>query len=91
MLKGSAHSIFVKPKLCTGCRACELVCSFHNEGLFGRRSSSIRVKKTERHGEMDIILNVKEGETVACDLCIGERIPLCVRFCASRALSVGVV
>jgi ferredoxin len=82
----SVHRISIVPELCTGCRACELVCSYHHEGVFSRRSSSIRVKKVERRGEVEITVGDVDFRRPSCDLCRGERIPLCVRFCAPGAL-----
>ncbi|MBS7635543.1 hypothetical protein KEJ34_08730 [Candidatus Bathyarchaeota archaeon] len=30
-------SIVVQSELCTGCRACELICAYHHEKVFSRR------------------------------------------------------
>lgn len=77
------------PELCTGCRACEVVCSYHHEGFFSRKMGSIYVRRMERKGEFEIVVykENKEGRQ-ACDLCSGEKKPLCVRFCSTKALSI---
>ncbi|MFQ6075393.1 MAG: hypothetical protein ACE5Z5_04565 [Candidatus Bathyarchaeia archaeon] len=43
----------------------------------------------ERKGEFEIVVykENKEGRQ-ACDLCSGEKKPLCVRFCSTKALSI---
>ncbi len=38
------------PDLCTGCRACELACSFISEGIFAPAKSRIRVVRMDEDG-----------------------------------------
>ena len=42
--------IHVDPSKCTGCRLCELVCSFHHTGVFKPSASRIKVKLNTRDG-----------------------------------------
>jgi Fe-S-cluster-containing hydrogenase component 2 len=42
--------IKVNPEHCTGCRLCEVKCSFAHERRFGTHISCIRVNKTEHIG-----------------------------------------
>lgn len=74
---------------CCGCRICELMCTFHHKGDFGRKASSIEVKRLERKGEFEITIHENEGNLrSACDLCEGEDALLCVKFCPCQALGV---
>ena len=60
---------------CTGCRTCELACSFKREGAFNPKKSAIRVIKDERIG--------LDGPVV-CEICPK---PKCVEACPERALA----
>ena len=80
-------SIAPIPERCTGCRNCELVCSFHHQRKFDRNLSSVMVERKEREGEFKIeILPENNGGHLACDLCANEEFPLCVKFCPTQAL-----
>ena len=70
--------------LCTGCRTCELICTYHHKGMFGRNASSIKVSSDEKGATFKISIK-KDGEFV-CDLCEGK--PLCSKYCFSKAISV---
>lgn len=65
---------------CTGCRACELVCSFHHTKTFDPTKSSIKVERDFLTGAINITLDS------TCDECAAEGEPLCVKFCAPGAL-----
>jgi len=67
---------------CTGCRSCELACSYHFERVFSPEISAIKVVRDNDTGEIDLTINSR------CDLCSGEDFPLCVKYCASEALKV---
>jgi len=67
--------IKVNPGLCTGCRLCEMECSFAHERRFGTHISRIRVNKAEHTG-IDY--------PVLCQFC--ENSP-CVNACPVGALS----
>ena len=59
---------------CTGCRTCEIVCSFERETVFNPKKSAIRVVKEELIG-LDA--------PVVCQLC---NHPKCVESCPEGAL-----
>lgn len=82
-------NLMVNSQVCSGCRMCEIMCTFHHQGVFGRRASSIRVRRIERAGEFEIIVYRDDmGGHLACDLCNGAEQPLCVKFCHLGALSM---
>ncbi|MGQ9582210.1 MAG: 4Fe-4S dicluster domain-containing protein [Thermoplasmatota archaeon] len=66
--------LFIDPALCTGCRACEVACSFKKEGVFGPELSRVRVVKLDEEG-LDI--------PIGCEHC--DPAP-CVAICPVRAL-----
>lgn len=74
---------------CCGCRICEVMCTFHHKKVFGRKSSSVEVKRIERKGEFKVIIHENGGNLrPACDLCEGEDMPLCVKFCPTEAMTL---
>ena len=66
---------------CTGCRLCELACSFHHQGVFSPELSSIKVTKNNRTAEIKVVIDA------ACELCRGEEELQCVKSCCFGALS----
>lgn len=60
---------------CTGCRACELACSFHKDGVFSPSKSRIKVVRIDEEG-----LDIPMG----CEHC--DNAP-CIAVCPTRALS----
>ncbi len=42
--------LFVDPLKCSGCRYCEMICSFYHEGVFNYRCSRIRVVREDEFG-----------------------------------------
>ena len=59
--------IVFNPSLCTGCRACELACSFYCEGIFAPSKSRIRVVKMDWHG-IDVPTGCQHCEDAPCML-----------------------
>jgi Fe-S-cluster-containing hydrogenase component 2 len=63
-------------EMCTGCRACELACSFLKEGTFSPSNSRIRIVRIDEEG-LDI--------PIGCEHC--DDAP-CITACPTRALSI---
>ena len=74
-----AGKILIKQENCTGCRSCELACSYHLTRTFQPSMSKIQVIWDSERGEMHI-------QKDQCDLCRGEEKQLCIKYCASKAL-----
>lgn len=68
---------------CTGCRMCELVCSFHHRQVFSPELSSIRISRNNRTAEIGLLIDD------SCDLCRGEEIMRCIESCCFGALEEG--
>ena len=68
-------------KLCTGCRSCEIACSYRHNGVFSRKGTSITVSRMESEGKFDIVLwlDEKRGH-VPCDNCA-----FCLAYCPLSA------
>lgn len=67
--------LLVKESVCSGCRACELACSFAHERRYGSDASRVLVEKDESRG-LD--------RPVVCRQCGVAR---CVQVCPNQALS----
>ena len=65
---------------CTGCRSCEVACSYHHQKVFAPYISSIKILRNNSTGEIKYLF------TDTCDLCVNEDLPFCVKACAPRAL-----
>ena len=75
---------------CTGCRACELACSYHFARLFDRKISSVQVRRYFDEGRIGISVHKAPVLTRrACDLCAGEQTALCAKYCATKAIASG--
>jgi Fe-S-cluster-containing hydrogenase component 2 len=73
--------IFEMPS-CGGCKTCEMVCSYKHSGEFRPEISSIQIlEKKSELGFLVLIVEDDLDERIACDNCIGQDIPLCVKFC----------
>jgi len=72
----------VNSELCTGCRLCEIACSFHHHRAFDPSQSSIQINRDDSKGMISITL------LSTCDRCHNEEEPLCVKFCDRGALQI---
>jgi len=70
--------------LCHGCRACEVMCSFHHRRAFSPEWSSIRVVRDNATGGISWSL-----DPTTCDMCEGEEQAFCVSYCPYEALRRG--
>jgi Fe-S-cluster-containing hydrogenase component 2 len=76
--------LIVETETCTGCRSCELACSFHHHKVFGRKRGSIEVKRVEKDGAFTIIFYpLSEDGHHACDCLKGQE--ACVGYCPMSA------
>lgn len=76
--------IFDMPN-CGGCRTCEIACSFHHRGEFNPAISSIRIlDKTNGPGFLVMLVEHGDEVRIACDLCKGLEIPLCMEYCEEK-------
>lgn len=67
---------------CGGCRTCEMACGFHHLGEFNPRASSLQVvDREDGPGYFVRIAAENNGQRMACDLCKGLVMPLCVEYC----------
>ena len=67
---------------CTGCRTCELACSYHHRGVFRPSTSSIRIKGGDQLPIFSVVLYLEDNNGhLACDGCRGLEEPLCVKYC----------
>lgn len=66
---------------CTGCRTCEIACSFHHAKCFDPTRSSIQVRLDKSTG----VVSINFDST--CDGCPNEEEPLCSIFCARDVIT----
>ena len=66
---------------CTGCRTCEVACSYHHEKIFCPSISSIEISEKTLGFTLSFYTD-QMGEHLACDGCKGEEEPLCVKYCS---------
>lgn len=74
---------FVRLDRCTGCRTCEIACSFHHNKSFDPAKSSIQVGLDKNTG----VVSINFDST--CDACSNEKEPLCSLFCTRGVLLGG--
>lgn len=66
--------IVTDSQLCSGCRICELVCSFKHRDVFNPKKSAIRVYRSEPAIDVPIV-------------CFQCRKPLCADACPTNAIT----
>jgi Fe-S-cluster-containing hydrogenase component 2 len=71
----SEKIILLNPAKCTGCRRCELACSFSKEKIFNPAQSRIR------------LLRIKETEKTVPVVCQQCTTPLCTYVCPTKAIT----
>lgn len=75
--------IVANTELCYGCKMCEILCSYHKQGIFSPEGGAIRVYKDHQSGKIHWTADT------TCDNCEGEEQPLCIKYCPYGALIVG--
>ena len=75
-------SIIENSEMCTGCRLCEVACSFHHGRVFDPSQASIKIERDDTKGTISITI------LSTCDKCQNEEEPLCVTFCDRDALDI---
>jgi Fe-S-cluster-containing hydrogenase component 2 len=81
-LEGPVDKVTFEAETCVGCRTCELACSFHHTRCFQRGVSSIDI--TSKPGDLNQLITFYResiSSRIACDMCKGLEVPLCIRFC----------
>jgi carbon-monoxide dehydrogenase iron sulfur subunit len=70
------HTIIIEPGKCTGCRRCQLICSFLHSGNFSLYKAYVIIDEND-YGVTDITFT---DDCVECNIC--------VQYCAYDALKV---
>lgn len=72
---------------CTGCRTCEMACSYHHAGVFQPSIASIEITGSANEGFKMTLHEGPQDNRAACDGCRELEEPLCVTFCPAVARS----
>jgi Fe-S-cluster-containing hydrogenase component 2 len=74
--------LILETKNCTGCRACEIACSFHHKTVFSQSLSSIQIHELPQRKGFNLSFFLKpKGKHLSCDGCVGLKVPFCVKYC----------
>jgi len=69
-------------KACTGCKTCEIACSYHHRQIFCTSISSIKIIKGEEESGFSVLLYEESNDShLRCDGCEREEMPLCIKYC----------
>lgn len=67
---------------CSGCRTCEMACSFRHQGEFIPSISSIKIlDKEDEPGFGILFVEENDGQAIPCDGCRELEVPLCIQYC----------
>ncbi len=77
------ETILFEPEKCTGCKACELACSFRKTDYFSPKGASLKID----HRPLEREISAEFFES--CNLCFDLKVPFCIEFCSAKALSLG--
>jgi Fe-S-cluster-containing hydrogenase component 2 len=69
---------------CTGCRACELACSYHHRKIFAPNKASVHIEKDERDEEFGITIHRAPGEGRPACNCPEDDL-FCLNYCPEKA------
>ena len=67
-------------KTCTGCKTCEIACSFRHRKIFNTSISSIEIVEKGLEFEIQLHESDQDGH-LTCDGCEGREEPNCVKYC----------
>jgi len=71
---------------CTGCRTCEMACSYHHKGIFCPNLSSIEIIDKPKELYFGITFHMyPDNGHLACDGCEGLEEPMCIKYCNALA------
>lgn len=72
----------VEANSCTGCRTCEIACSYHHQKVFQPSIASIEIGEIMGTLKCGITFYLENADGhLACDRCKGEDKPLCIKYC----------
>ena len=74
--------VYVVEDLCTGCKMCQLICSYEHSQEFNPKKSKINVIHVDEQGIYIPIVDCDCG----CKFNIENEVPKCVKFCNTGAL-----
>ena len=72
--------LYMDTSRCTGCRSCELACSYHHIKAFNPYFSSIKIYRDSQDAHIEYTF------LDTCDLCKTDKFPACVDACSPGAL-----